>query len=999
MPIWLTYLACFALILGLVGDASADDFKWDNSSGDSLWGTGENWDLNKLPGADDALYVDWIADPTEIIIDAETDAKCNSITLSNDASGGQGYVHLHMTGGTFVAGNLIRVGRRELGMFTLDAGDVTCASFQLGRKDPSKGVAIINGGTITVATNTRVPRGGSEGSELHLNGGTLYTNGLVMNDPDDPLSGTNGSMDIAGGVMVLTSEEDQTEKIKGYVQNGWITVYGVKSGELLEDGNLALVQIDFDLTNPGMTTVWASASDPTQARAPKPEDGAVVQLADVTAVEFTPGGRAAWHDVYFGSDQDAVTAADASDTTGVYRGRRDVAGYILPEALEWAGTYYWRIDEIEADDTAHTGAVWGFTVADYLLVDGFEGYDADKRIWENWLDGLGSGTPGEGGYLPGNGTGSSVGDETTASFTEEAIVYSGSQSMPFWYDNSKPGFAGYSEVEKTLSYPRDWTEQGVGELSLWFRGYPTYVGGFTEDPPGTYTINASGADIWNAADQFHFAYKQITGAASIVAKVLSVSHTDDWAKAGVMIRDSLDGDSAHAMLAVTPANGVWFGRRTTAGRSSISTTQGDITAPQWVKLERSIGGLVRASYSADGNTWTSLGTPEPIIMNSPIYIGLALTSHNPDAICEAKFSNVTFPDTSVEAEWTDQDVGMLANTAAPIYVAITDSAGAPAVVYHDDPNAAVTDTWTQWVIPLRQFSDQGVNLADVDKIAIGLGDRDNSQTGGSGKMYFDDIRLYRSQEEPEPEKIVHVQWLGHSTVKIWVDDFVVYVDPERVPQSLHDATAVCVTHTHGDHYSPSDIAKVSSDQTQFIGPPDVVQRYGSGQTIAPGQTIQFDGISVTAVSSYNTNKPNHPKSNNWVGYVIELAAKRIYVAGDTDLIDEMKALADIDVAFLPAGGTYTMNAVEAAEATAYIKPGLAIPYHWGQNVGTLSDAQRFADLARSAAQVMTVNETISSDNWPEYSVVASGIMWALPGMAHSGAYMWMAPRSQPTPWR
>ncbi|MEE8306575.1 MAG: MBL fold metallo-hydrolase, partial [Gammaproteobacteria bacterium] len=853
-------------------------------------------------------------------------------------------------------------------MFTLDAGDVTCSSFQLGRKDPSKGVVIINGGTITVATNTRVPRGGSEGSELHLNGGTLYNNGLVMNDPDDPLSGTNGSMDIAGGVMVLTSEEDQTDKIKGYVQNGWITAYGVKSGELLEDGNLALVQIDFDLTNPGMTTVWALASDPTQARSPKPEDGATVQLADATAVEFIPGGRAAWHDVYFGSDEDAVTAAAASDATGIYRGRRDVAGYILPEALEWAGTYYWRIDEIEADDTAHTGAVWSFTVADYLLVDDFEDYNANKRIWENWLDGLGSGTPGEPGYLPGNGTGSGVGDETTASFTAETIVYGGSQSMPFWYDNDKPGFAGYSEVEKTLSYPRDWTDQGVGELSLWFRGYPTYVGGFTEDPPGTYTINAAGAAIWDASDQFHFAYKQISGAASIVARVLSVSHTDDWAKVGVMIRDSLDGDSAHAMMAVTPANGVWFGRRAAAGQGSISTNQPDITAPQWVKLERSVGGLVRASYSADGNTWTSLGTPEAITMNSPIYIGLALTSHNPDAVGEAKFSNVTFPDTSVEAEWTDQDVGMLANTTAPMYVAITDSAGTPAVVYHDDPNAAVTDTWTQWVIPLRQLADQGVNLADVDRVAIGLGDPGApGQTGGSGKMYFDDIRLYRSAEEPEPEKIVHVQWLGHSTVKIWTEDFVVYVDPERVPQSLHDATVVCVTHTHGDHYSPSDIAKVSSDQTQFIGPPDVVQRYGSGQTIAPGQTIQLNGVSVTAVPSYNTNKPNHPKSNNWVGYVVEIASKRIYVAGDTDLIDEMKTLGDIDAAFLPAGGTYTMNAAEAAEATQYVKPGLAIPYHWGQNVGTLSDAQTFADLAKSAARVMTVNEAISSDNWPEYS--------------------------------
>jgi L-ascorbate metabolism protein UlaG (beta-lactamase superfamily) len=384
-----------------------------------------------------------------------------------------------------------------------------------------------------------------------------------------------------------------------------------------------------------------------------------------------------------------------------------------------------------------------------------------------------------------------------------------------------------------------------------------------------------------------------------------------------------------------------------------------------VKLERSLGGLVRAYYSADGNSWTPLGTPEAITMNAPVYIGLALTSHNPDAVCEAKFSEVSFPDTTVDPQWTDQDVGMLANTAAPMYVAIADGGGADAIVYHDDPNAAVTDTWTQWVVSLGQFADQGVDLADVDRIAIGLGDPGApGQTGGSGKMYFDDIRLHRSQEEPEPDKIVTVQWLGHSTVKIWTEDSTVYVDPERVPESLHDATLVCVTHTHGDHYSPSDIAKVSNDQTRFIGPLDVVQRYGSGQTIAPGQTIQLEGISVTAVPSYNTNKPNHPKSNNWVGFIIELSNKRIYVAGDTDLIEEMKTLGDIDVAFLPAGGTYTMNAVEAAEATGYIKCGLAIPYHWGQNVGTLSDAQRFAELAKSAAQVLTVNESTSSDSWP-----------------------------------
>ncbi len=237
---------------------------------------------------------------------------------------------------------------------------------------------------------------------------------------------------------------------------------------------------------------------------------------------------------------------------------------------------------------------------------------------------------------------------------------------------------------------------------------------------------------------------------------------------------------------------------------------------------------------------------------------------------------------------------------------------------------------------------------------------------------------------PLEEEVVYIQWLGHATVKVWTEDCIVYVDPERVPESLHDATLVCVTHTHGDHYSPSDIAKISNAQTQFIGPSDMVQRYGNGQTIAPGQAIKFDFVNVIAVPAYNTNKPNHPKSNNWVGFIIELGGKRIYVAGDTDLIEEMHSLGDIDVAFLPAGGTYTMNAVEAAEATQYIKPELAIPYHWGQNVGTLADAQRFAELARCAVKILVVGETIGSDEWPEYQPLLAH--WALDEMEGDIAY-------------
>jgi parallel beta-helix repeat protein len=224
-----------------------------------------------------------------------------------------------------------------------------------------------------------------------------------------------------------------------------------------------------------------------------------------------------------------------------------------------------------------------------------------------------------------------------------------------------------------------------------------------------------------------------------------------------------------------------------------------------------------------------------------------------------------------------------------------------------------------------------------------------------------------SMSPADAKQIVYIQWLGHASVKVWTDDCIVYIDPQRLNITPHDATLVCVTHAHGDHYSPSDIARVSNTGTQFIAPPDVVSQYGSGQTIAPGQTIEFDFVTIKAVPAYNISKTNHPKSNNWVGYIIELGGKRIYVAGDTDLIEEMKSLGDINVAFLPAGGTYSMNATEAAEATGYIKPDLAIPYHWGQVVGTLADAQRFVELARCPAMVMAVGEIISSDNWPEYS--------------------------------
>jgi len=320
--------------------------------------------------------------------------------------------------------------------------------------------------------------------------------------------------------------------------------------------------------------------------------------------------------------------------------------------------------------------------------------------------------------------------------------------MPVLYNNTAP--VTNSEVSLALTAPRDWTRHGVGELSLWFRGNPGSVGSFTEGPAGTYMMTATGADIWNEADEFHYAYKTLTGVGTIEAQVLSVQNTHAWAKAGVMIRETLEPGSKFAAVYVTPGNGCGFQARGATDADATSDTpvatneQKAIKAPHWVKLERDVAGNFRGYYSSNGTAWQSMSwNPLPVSMTSNIYVGLALTAHNANAVCEAKFSNVRTTGT-VGAQWTHQDIGIASNAAEPLYVAISNSAGSPGVVAHDDPSAATMTDWTEWRIPLQAFADQGINLTNVDKIAIGLGSKSGVVTsGGSGTVYIDDIRLYR----------------------------------------------------------------------------------------------------------------------------------------------------------------------------------------------------------------------------------------------------------------
>jgi len=480
--------------------------------------------------------------------------------------------------------------------------------------------------------------------------------------------------------------------------------------------------------------------DPLLAWGHQPPSGVYDIEAVPSSLTWRPGDMAAQHDVYFGKDEQAVQSADTANTSGIYRGRQAGTTYVPSEPFEWGQNYYWRIDEFNTDGTISRGGVRAIMVADFRLIDGFESYTdndvAGEAIWQTWLDGYG---------IPTNGA--QVGN-LFPPYAEQVIVHGDSQSMPLLYNNT----AGVtnSEASLTLIAPRDWTKYGVGELSLWFRGYPPSVGGFTEGPAGTYTMTGSGADIAGTADEFHFAYKMLTGTGSIIAKIESVENTNSLAKAGVMIRETLDPNSKNAFVCITADSGVISQGRIDAGGASYSATQSGIAAPYWVKLERDVAGNFTAYQSTNGSTWVMVenSTPQNILMNSNTYIGLAVTSHNAAVACEAKFSNVQITG-AVGQQWAHQDIGIVGNNAEPMYVALSNSTGTPAVIYHDDTNAATIDTWTEWTIDLKAFADQGLDLTNVDKISLGLGSKGNVMApGGSGTMYFDDIRLYRPVPTP-----------------------------------------------------------------------------------------------------------------------------------------------------------------------------------------------------------------------------------------------------------
>jgi L-ascorbate metabolism protein UlaG (beta-lactamase superfamily) len=195
----------------------------------------------------------------------------------------------------------------------------------------------------------------------------------------------------------------------------------------------------------------------------------------------------------------------------------------------------------------------------------------------------------------------------------------------------------------------------------------------------------------------------------------------------------------------------------------------------------------------------------------------------------------------------------------------------------------------------------------------------------------------------------YIEVLCHSSIKINKEK-VIYIDPFKIDKNYNDADMIFVTHDHYDHYSEEDIDKIKKEDTIIIAPEELLTkllrkgfRKDSIITVEPNKKYMIQGMKFETIPAYNTNKQFHPKENGWVGYIIEIKGVRYYIAGDTDITEENRRV-KCDVAFVPVGGTYTMDFKEAATLVNEIKPKMAIPIHYGDIVGTKQDAIDFSKL-------------------------------------------------------
>ena len=199
----------------------------------------------------------------------------------------------------------------------------------------------------------------------------------------------------------------------------------------------------------------------------------------------------------------------------------------------------------------------------------------------------------------------------------------------------------------------------------------------------------------------------------------------------------------------------------------------------------------------------------------------------------------------------------------------------------------------------------------------------------------------------------NIEVLIHSSIK-FSKDIIIYFDPYKINKDYHDADIIFITHSHYDHYSPLDIKKVIKDNTIIVCPEDVKEELLKLDIkniieVVPNKDYEVLNIKFKTIPAYNINKNFHPKENNWIGYLINYNNVKYYIAGDTDITEENKNII-CDVAFVPIGGTFTMDYKEAANLINEIQPKIAVPTHYGLIVGNKDDGIKFSKLLNNSIE-------------------------------------------------
>ena len=498
-------LISFLLVLVLTGSAPAATYLWDNGGEGALWNIPENWDPDVVPGVADTARINLSELPdANCIIDSSVVADCETVYVDSNSV-------LNMTGGTLTTGGHIRIGEPSdsNAFFIMNAGTATSLDGRLWVGMNGKGTFIMNGGELNIYEKIEIGKNASGNGSVYIYGGTVnfqgsstdleiasrgtgvfYMYGGVINIEDQiklaqgDANRTTGDarlylyggtitagglrnpaevfgsrqIDVTEGALILNG--DDTSVVNEYINRGWMVGYG----------GLGILNVTYT-SDPNQTMVTASMLDPELAWDPSPRHlDTVERTLEGPALSWVPGVYAASHDVYFGTDPNAVN--DANNVPGMwpeFKGSQDPCSY-YPEALELDKTYYWRIDEVNEPDPSSPwkGIVWEFTVADYVVVDDFESYNdipdgeqGSNLVYNTWMDGFGN--PSVNGAAIGYVTGLSL---------ETEKVHSGAQSVPLAYSNTNATYSEATTNIEALAIGTDWTIDDFKVLSLWFYGGP-----------------------------------------------------------------------------------------------------------------------------------------------------------------------------------------------------------------------------------------------------------------------------------------------------------------------------------------------------------------------------------------------------------------------------------------------------------------------------------------------------------------------------------------------